>query len=87
VAVHASRVAFATVVVLAGGDAVTGALRDPPELPDVDVQQLTRPGSLVALRGLQADAPELADPESGQDSRHGPDRYPEALGDLRAGHP
>ncbi len=63
------------------------AALDAPELLDVDVEQLTRSSSLVALRGLQAVPAELPKPDPGEDPRHRRERHLEALGDLRARHP
>lgn len=71
---------------LAPQHAVAGP-RDPPELLDVDMDQLPGTLTLVAHRGLQAQAPELAHPDLRQDPRHGRVRHAEHLGDLRAGHP
>jgi hypothetical protein len=53
----------------------------------VDVDQLSRPLTLVAHSGLQADTSELAHPDPLKDSRHGPKRHIEDLGDLRTGEP
>jgi hypothetical protein len=58
---------------------------DASELLDVDVDQLARPLSLIALRGLQPEPSQLAHPDPGQDPRHGRDSHPEQLGDLGAG--
>ena len=45
------------------GDAFAGAALDAAELLDVDVDQLARPLALVAHRGLEAEAAELAHPD------------------------
>lgn len=66
---------------------MSGASFDPPELLDVDVQQLAWAISLVALRGLKTDPPELAHPNPCQDPRDRRDRHLQTLSDLRAGHP
>src|SRR3954453_21599941 len=58
---------------------------DASELLDVDVEQLARPGALVALGGLQPEASELAHPDPRQDPRHGRQRHSEQLSDLGAG--
>src|SRR5581483_4357279 len=58
---------------------------DPAELLNVDVDRLTRPFSLIAPRGLEAEPAELAHPDPSEDPgdrREGP---AEELGDLRAG--
>ena len=76
------RVAFA-------GDAVPRPLgADPAELLDVDVDQLTGPGALIAadrLRWLQAG--ELAEADPLEHGRDGRGRHLQGLGDLRAGQP
>jgi len=59
-----------------------GATLDSPELFDVDMDQLTRPLTLVALRGLQAEAAELPHPDPGQDARHDRQSHAQELGDL-----
>jgi hypothetical protein len=69
------------------GEAMPSAAMDPPDLLDIDVQQLARSRSLVAFCGLQPEPAEFAHPDPGQDPRHGRDRHPEALGDLSAAHP
>ena len=51
------------VVAAAAGDAFAGAADDPPQLLDVDMNQLAGPGAFVALRGLQAQAAEPAHPD------------------------
>ena len=50
------------------GEAVpsTGSA-DPPRFLDVDVDQLARTTSLIALRGFQAEPAELTEPDPGQD--------------------
>jgi hypothetical protein len=68
-------------------DAGPGAAVDPPEFLDVDVDQLARTSSLIALGWLRADAAELAHPDPGEDPRHGRGRHTEHLGDLWAGEP
>ena len=68
-------------------DAGSGASLDPAEFLDVDVDQLTRTSSLVALGWLQPDASELAHPDPSEDPRHGRDRPAEHFGDLWAGEP
>jgi hypothetical protein len=61
---------------------------DAAELLDVDVDQLTRPAALVAVRRLGwLQAAELAEADSLQDPRDRRERHPQALGDLSAGHP
>jgi hypothetical protein len=68
-------------------DALAGAALDASELFDVDVNQLTRPSALVALRGLQAEPAEPAHPDPRQDARHRRERHREQLGDFWAGEP
>src|SRR5207245_2096371 len=72
---------------LAVSDTFAGAALDPPELLDIDVDQLARPVTLVALRGLKAQAPELAHPELPQDPGHRGVRHLQALSDLHTGQP
>jgi hypothetical protein len=61
---------------------------DPAELLDVDVDELARPRLLVPVRRLERlQPPQLAEPDSGQDPRHGRERHPQRLGDLRPAHP
>jgi len=71
------------------GHAVPGPVRaDAAEFLHVDVDQLARPGALVAtdrLRRLQAREPAEADPQ--EHRRDGRGRHPEELGDLGTGHP
>jgi hypothetical protein len=47
-------------------DPGTGAVLDPPELLDVDVDQLARARAFVPLSGLESDPSELAQPDPGQ---------------------
>src|SRR5579875_2363962 len=67
---------------------VSGApVADPPELLDVDVDQLAGALPLVAVGGLRwLEGTEPAKADSGQDARDGRGRHPQALGDLCAGH-
>ena len=69
------------------GDSLAGATLDPPELLDVDVDQLAGASSFVALRGLQPEPAELSHPDPGQDPRHSRKRHLERLSDLSPGHP
>jgi hypothetical protein len=55
-----------------GADAVSGAVVEPTELLDADVDQLTGSLALVALRGLEPKPAELAHPA-------GPVRIPETV--------
>ncbi len=50
-------------------DAVPGALVNPAELLDVDMDQLPGPLAFVALGWLQSETPEFAHPDLGQDPR------------------
>jgi hypothetical protein len=65
-------------------DALARPALDPAELLDVDVHELPRPCALVAAGGLEPQPAELAEPDPGQDPRHGGERHPEQLGDLRS---
>jgi hypothetical protein len=65
-------------------DAVAGD-DNPPQLLDVDVEQLARTLALVAQCRLKPQAAELAEPDPRQDPRHRRLRHPEQLGDLSAG--
>jgi hypothetical protein len=60
---------------------------DPPELLDVDVDQLARALALVASRRQQAYPSEFAHPDPGEDPRHGRYGQAEHFGDLRTGEP
>ena len=60
---------------------------DPAELLDVDVDELARPGALVADRRLEPEPAEPAHPDPRQDPGHSRERHRERLGDLRRGHP
>src|SRR6266540_391321 len=64
-------------------DPVTG-LEDSAEFLDVDVDQLSRPGALVAAGGLKAQAAELPHPDAGENRRDRRERDPEQLRDLGA---
>ena len=66
-------------------DAGRGAALDPAEFLDVDVNQLPRTSSLVALGWLEADASELAHSDAGEDPRYGRYGHAEYFGDLRSG--
>ena len=68
------------------GDRGAGAVLDPSQALDVDVDQLAGSLALLAHRGLEAEASELAHPDSRQDPRDGRERHVEDLGDLRAGN-
>ena len=72
---------------MAADDPVAGAAVDPSELLDVDVEELAGAGALVALGGLQAEAPEAAETGAGEDPRDRRLGHLEDLGDLGAGHP
>ena len=65
---------------------MAGAVGDAPELFDVDVDQLTRRGSLVAIDRLRRLKPRpLAQALAPQHRRDGRERHPELLRDLRPG--
>jgi hypothetical protein len=69
------------------GDALARAAVDAPELLDVDVDQLAGPRSLLAVRGLQAQAPQPAHADPLKDPRHRRERHAQAFGDLCPGQP
>ena len=71
-------------VTAAARNAARRATLDLAQLLDVDVDQLTRPLSLVANSGLEAEASELAHADPREDPRDRGERHPERLGDLRA---
>jgi hypothetical protein len=71
-------------VVLAAGDAPPRPALDAPQLLDVDMDQLARPRALIALRGLEPDPTQLAQPGPGQDQADRRKRQIEQLGNLRA---
>jgi len=58
---------------------------DPPELLDIDVDQLPGTLALVALGGLQPQPAEFAYPDLSQDPRDGREGHPENLGNLSSG--
>ncbi len=61
---------------------------DPPEFLDVDVNQLTRPGALIAHRLLESDPPEAADPRGWSGSRETVESGIASVSrDLGRGHP
>jgi hypothetical protein len=68
-------------------DAVARPVIDPPEFLDVDVDQLARSLTLIALRGLQAETAEFAHPDPRENPRDCRERHLEHLGDLGAGQP
>src|SRR4051794_10227938 len=73
--------------VLAPGHAMPGAALDAPELLDIDVDELARVATFVAVRRLGRFEPrELAQADPRQDARDRRERHAEHLGDLRAGH-
>src|SRR5207253_8877175 len=60
----------------------------PPELFDVDVDELARMAALVAVERLgRLETRALAKPDPLQPQRDSRERDPEHLGDLRCGHP
>src|SRR4051794_7731203 len=67
--------------------ALAGTALDPPELLDVDMDELAWALALVALGGLEAEAAQLAHPDPRQDPGNGRRRHLQDLGDLGAGHP
>ena len=71
----------------AAGDTVASAI-DPGQLLDVDMQQLARASTLVAVRWLRTlERRELAQTDAGEDRRHSRARHRQHLGDLRPAHP
>jgi len=74
-------------VPVAAPDPLARAALDAAELLDVDVDELARPLALIAHSGLQAQPPELAQPDPRQDPRDRRQRPTEQLGDLRASAP
>jgi hypothetical protein len=61
---------------------------DAPELLDVDVHELARTLTLIAIGGLKRLQPAaLAEPDAQQHGRDGRERHLERLADLRRGHP
>ncbi len=73
---------------LAGGAVARALAPDPPELLDVDVQELPGPLALVAIRRLgRLEARELAEPDAGQDPLHRGERHPERQRDLLTSEP
>ncbi len=77
----------ARVVRGAAGDPLAGATHDPPELLDVDVDELARTGALVAARRLLAETSELPHSAAREDPRDGGLGHLEGLGDLGTGDP
>ena len=71
-------------VVLVAGDTLARAF-DPPQLLDVDMDQLAGPRALVAAGGLEPDPPQPAEADAGEDARHGRLRHRQQLGDLATG--
>src|ERR1019366_2289161 len=69
------------------GEPAAGAAPDPPQPLDVDMDQLTRPLTLIALSWLKPETSELAHSDPRQDSRHGRQRHVEDPGELRTGEP
>ena len=67
------------------GDALAGARLDPTQLLDVDVDELAWARALVALGGLEPEAPEPAHADPPQQPGDGRLGHPEQLGDLYAG--
>src|SRR5207253_2369401 len=65
--------------------AFAGAALDPGEPFDVDVDELARPGVLVADRLLEPEPAEPSQADPGQDPRDGRERHPERLRDLCCG--
>jgi hypothetical protein len=69
---------------LAVADALARATFDPPQLLDIDVEQLAGTAALIAPRRLEPEAAELAQPDPGQDPGHRRLWHPQQLRDLRA---
>src|SRR5512133_417837 len=61
------------------------AALDPPQLLDVEMDELAGTLALVAARRLEPEPAELAHPDPGQDPRDGRQRHPEQLGQLGPG--
>ena len=61
----ASRVAAVVVLAHAVAPALAGAALDPAELLDIEMDELARPGALVADRLLEPDPAEPAHPAAG----------------------
>ena len=64
-----------------------GAVDDPPEFFDVDVDQLAWSLALVAAGWLETEPAELAHPDPGEDARDGRERHRQDFGDLRPREP
>jgi hypothetical protein len=73
------------VVFLAVAHSLAGAALDPPELLDVDVDELAGTLALVALGRLEPQPAELAHPDPSQDPGDRGLRHREGLGDLLGG--
>ena len=68
-ATRARAVAALPVVARASRHALAGTVLDPAQLLDINVHELAGTGPLVALRGLEAQAAELAHPNPLKDPR------------------
>src|SRR5213079_1143668 len=69
-------------VALNAGDALAGASMDASQLLDVDVDQLARPRSFIAKRGLEAQPAELAHSQPLADRADGRQRQIQQLAEL-----
>ena len=74
-------------VMTATGDAMPGAALDPPELLDIDMDQLAWSRALIPLRRLQTKPSQLAQPDPLQDPRDRGDRDVEQISELWGGEP
>jgi hypothetical protein len=66
---------------------VPGAVVNPTELLDANLDQLARTSSLVTLRWLETEPTESTHFDPVENPRDRRRRHVQALGDLRAGHP
>ena len=84
----AGQVGEGGVVVLdAAADAPARAADDPGELLDINMQELARPGALVADCWLETESAKTAKAAAGKDPRDGRQGHRERLGDLGGCHP